>query len=136
MGVDDGFFGLERHISQAGPIGRPVGRNDGFGAAEHRLGVLAIGIGQPQVVTAAQARGVGNARGKHPGYPCHFLENIIGDAVRRCTQILCRDRVADPAQALVAQHVPQAVAHVPAPSSHVVDTAHHHHVHTPAAPRG
>ena len=135
MGVDNGLLLFKRHISQASTIGRPVGRNDGLGAAEHRLGVLPIGVGQPQVVTTTRARGVRNARGKHAGHTGHSLENIVGDAVGRRAQVLRGDGVADTAQTLVAQHVPQTVTHIPSTAGQGVDTADHHHVHATAAPR-
>ncbi len=109
---DHGLAALERHIGQRLAVVRPGRRDDGLGAAEGRLRVFAVGIGDPQGAALAYLADVGDARGEHALLAGQQFVDGVGDAVRGQAQVGLRDQQALPGQVLALDGVPQPEAHV------------------------
>ena len=115
MHVDHRLARLKRDIRQLHAGGRPAGRDDRFRTGQSSLGVLAVRVGNPEVVTPAHLGHIGNAGRKDPFVTGQGFVHVVSDAVGGQTQVAGHHGVAGAAQVLGLDHVPEAKTHIKTP---------------------
>jgi hypothetical protein len=87
VNVDHRLLVLEGNVRQAAAVGRPRRRDDRFPRDQRHLRILAVGIGDVQLVARrAGADDVGDAGGEDTRLAGQFLVDDVGDAMSGCPQ--------------------------------------------------
>ena len=108
MHEDDRLLVLEGNIGEPGAVGRPRRRDDRLARDQRRLRILAVGVGDVQLVAAGALDHVGDLGREDAGFAGELFVDEVGDAVAGKAQRRRRGDVGSAAECGLAVDVVHA----------------------------